>query len=86
MFQSKGQLFNKMLEQKRSLNDPQKIETDISRALDLAFDNKDLAVLSTLKEAESIEPVYGGGGGITSVKREKEFKLKLNSKHQISLE
>lgn len=34
-----------MLELKRSLNDPQKIETDVSRALDLAFNNKDLAAL-----------------------------------------
>ena len=38
-----------MLEQKRSLNDPQKIETDVSRALDLAFDNKDFAALKTVK-------------------------------------
>ena len=49
LFQSKGQFFNKMLEQKRSLNDPQKIETDVSRALDLAFDNKDFAALKTVK-------------------------------------
>lgn len=77
-----------MLEQKRSLNDPQKIETDISRALDLAFDNKDLAILSTLKEADSTEPIYRDG--TLSNKKDKfcdkEFKLKLNSKHQISLE
>ena len=73
-----------MLEQKRSLNDPQKIETDISRALDLAFDNKDLAILSTLKEADSTEPIYRDG--TLSIKKDKEFKLKLNSKHQISLE
>ena len=73
-----------MLEQKRSLNDPQKIETDISRALDLAFDNKDLAILSTLKEADSTEPICRDG--TLSIKKDKEFKLKLNSKHQISLE
>ena len=45
-----------MMEQKRTINDPQKIETEVSRALDLAFDNKDLAVYGgVLKEEPSID-------------------------------
>ena len=46
-----------MMEQKRTINDPKKIETEVSRALDLAFDNKDLAVYGggVLKEEPSID-------------------------------
>ena len=52
MFQSKGQIFNKLIEMKQG--DPEKIQTDVSRAIDLNFDNRDLAVLSaSLKEGES---------------------------------
>jgi len=39
-----------MLEQKRTLNDPSKAETDANKALDLAFDNKEFAAIRTLKD------------------------------------
>ena len=39
-----------MLELKRNVNDPVKIDTDVSRALDLAFDNKELVNLPAMKE------------------------------------
>ena len=44
-----------MLELKRTVNDPAKIDTDASRALDLAFDHRDLVNLPGLKEGSGTE-------------------------------
>ena len=46
LFQSKGHIFNKLIEQKQNLKDPAKIDASISQAIDLAFENKELTNLS----------------------------------------
>ena len=46
LFQGKGQLFNKLIEQKQNLRDPAKMDASVSQAIDLAFDNKDLVGIS----------------------------------------
>jgi len=61
----------------------------VSRALGLAFDNKDLAILSTLKEVESIDRVASDRVyrvETESPKKDTEFKLKINSQQHISLD
>lgn len=67
-----------MLELKRTVNDPAKIDTDASRALSLPFDHKDLVNLPILKDDS------GTGTGIKN-KSTKE-RLKINSEQMISLD
>lgn len=86
-----------MLELKRSLNDPQKIETDVSRALDLAFNNKDLAALGgnslrdisqdhyNLKSAD-FEPVVNHMQHEKPKSTPQSKKLRINSREHITLE
>ena len=69
-----------MLEQKRTLNDPEKLETDANRALDLAFDHKNLNNL--LKDDSHTNNILPTGAAI---KRDKNH-LKINSEVQISLD
>ena len=86
--QGKGKIFDRMLELKRTINDPQKIDTDASRALDLAFDHKDIVNLTALKEEEP--QGTGTGSGIESNTGTKKApvrdRLKINSEQMISLE
>ena len=74
-FQSKGHFFNRMLELKRSMNDPQRIDTDVSRALGLAFDHRDLSGLVAQRDSSQ-----------SGQNRSRKERLKINSEQQISLE
>ena len=65
-----------MLELKRTVNDPAKIDTDASRALDLAFDHKELVNFTARKEDAST------GFKIKSTTE----KLHINSEQMISLD
>ena len=46
LFQSKGALFDKLVEQKQLLKDPQKLDASVNRAIDLAFEKRDLTNLT----------------------------------------
>ena len=73
LFQSKGAVFDKLIEQKKTLKDPAKLDANVSRAIDLAFDNKELASIS--------------GELSQSINEEKEkHRLKINSRQVITLE
>ena len=68
-----------MLELKRSLNDPQKMETDVSRALDLAFNNKDLAAIG----GNSLRDISEGHQSLNHLKSA-DFEAKVNHRqHEI---
>ena len=79
-----------MLEQKRAGNDPNRAESDASKALDLGFDNKDFQALRTIRDDSApidIERLSGiDNQGKLSSKQSRDFKLKINSQQQISLE
>lgn len=77
---------------KRTMNDPHKVENDVSRALDFAFDYKNLGNLGAIKE-DSLSQIKAGM--LTShgynddnvVKRDdNKAKLKINSEQIISLD
>ena len=73
LFQGKGQLFNKLIEQKKLLQDPAKMDASVSQAIDLAFDNKELASVSLELSQRQRSPTG-------------KHRLQINSRQVISLE
>ena len=66
-------MFDKLIEQKQTLKDPAKLDANVSRAIDLAFDNKELASIS---------------GDLSHSQNEgkEKHRLKINSRQVITLE
>ena len=76
-----------MLDMKRTMNDPHKVENDVSRALDFAFDCKNLANLGAIKDDSlaHIKAVMLTSQGYKDANQDKA-KLKINSEQIISLD
>ena len=78
------------IEQKKLLNDPNLIESNVSRAIDLVFDNRDLSVaISNSKltpKDQDMEAKPTNQADDAENKTTGKHKLKINSNHLISLD